>query len=487
MKWTKDQIKDVYLLSPMQQGMLFHYLMDEESLTYREQIAVELKGSLDLAYLQMSFQVLVDRHDVLRTVFVHDGVNKPMQVVLKQRSFPPIAYEDLSALGSAERRERIGEWKAAELEKGFRLSEDSLLRATVIRTAPEEYLLLWNFHHIILDGWCLGILMKELFQIYGAWRHKEPVRLEAPPQYSTYMKWLEKQDRKAAEAYWSDYVHGYGQLAALPSLPGVKNAARYLRKEGDFAFGEAETRALLSLSMTAGVTVSTLMQALWSVLLHKYTQLEDVMFGAVVSGRPAEVPGIESMIGLFINTVPVRMRMRAELPFSELLAEARRSEHRSAAHEFYPLYEIQADSLLKTGLIDHILVFENFPVEAQDEVLLRRRLGFVPGTVEAFEQTNYDLTVLFVPGDRLTVKFLYNEARFDAAFFTRLEGHLKELAAAVTADPGREIGKLMLLTDGEREQLLHRFNDTARAFPEDRLIHHGFEEQVRLRPHHPAV
>ncbi|MCG7211878.1 non-ribosomal peptide synthetase [Paenibacillus mucilaginosus] len=487
MKWTKDQIKDVYLLSPMQQGMLFHYLMDEESLTYREQIAVELKGSLDLAYLQMSFQVLVDRHDVLRTVFVHDGVNKPMQVVLKQRSFPPIAYEDLSALGSAERRERIGEWKAAELEKGFRLSEDSLLRATVIRTAPVEYLLLWNFHHIILDGWCLGILMKELFQIYGAWRHKEPVRLEAPPQYSTYMKWLEKQDRKAAEAYWSDYVHGYGQLAELPSLPGVKNAARYLRKEGDFAFGEAETRALLSLSMTAGVTVSTLMQALWSVLLHKYTQLEDVMFGAVVSGRPAEVPGIESMIGLFINTVPVRMRMRAELPFSELLAEARRSEHRSAAHEFYPLYEIQADSLLKTGLIDHILVFENFPVEAQDEVLLRRRLGFVPGTVEAFEQTNYDLTVLFVPGDRLTVKFLYNEARFDAAFFTRLEGHLKELAAAVTADPGREIGKLMLLTDGEREQLLHRFNDTARAFPEERLIHHGFEEQARLRPDHPAV
>ncbi|WP_159882426.1 non-ribosomal peptide synthetase [Paenibacillus puerhi] len=487
MKWTKDQIKDVYLLSPMQQGMLFHALMDEQSLTYREQIMLKMQGEVDIDLLQRSFQKLTDRHDMFRTVFVYDQVNKPMQVVLKEAEFPVIGSEDLTDLDPESQQERITWLKRMDLQQGFRLSEEVLIRIKVLRTGAEEYLLMWSFHHLILDGWCLGILLRELLAIYGALKHEEPIRLEPAPRFSTYMKWLEKQDAAAARSYWTGYVQGYDQLAALPRRFGVREGDIYEQREYSFQLDAEVTGALRELGYRYQVTISTLIQTMWAVLLHTYTHLDDVMFGAVVSGRPADVPGIESMLGLFINTIPVRMRMNGELPFAELLKQAGRNEQASAEYDYYPLYETQSASLMKQGLIDHILVFENFPLEGAMGGGTRERIGFEPVEVEAFEQTNYDLNVLFVPGERLGVKLLYNANAFDSDFFERLEGHFVKLAESVVTDPLAKIGSCVLLREEEYRQIVHAFNDTARDYPKDRLIHQGFERKAAETPDHPAI
>ncbi|MFC0215031.1 amino acid adenylation domain-containing protein [Paenibacillus chartarius] len=487
MKWTKDQIKDVYVLSPMQQGMLFHSLLDAQSLTYREQITLKLKGSVDIGLLQRAFQALTDRHDIFRTVFVHDQVNKPMQIVLKERTFPPIVFEDMADWDKTVQTERIGQLKRGDLERGYVLSDDMLMRVTVVRVSADESLLVWSFHHLILDGWCLGIVLKELLDIYGAMKRGDTVRLELAPRYSAYIKWLERQNMSAARDYWLRYVQGFEQLTALPRSKAARDGDGYEQREYRFEFSTELTASLRGLSLRFNVTLSTLMQTIWAVLLHKYTHQEDVMFGAVVSGRPAEVPGIESMLGLFINTIPVRMRIAREAPFAELLRKAGSAEQASAEYQYFPLYETQAGSAMKLGMIDHIVVFENFPLDGAMGANQANDAGLVPVDVEAFEQTNYDLNVLFVPGERLTVKFLFNARAFEEAFFIRLAKHLSGIAAKLSGDPDLRLDRLPLLDEEEFAQVVHTFNDTARDYPQHRLIHEGFERNAAERPDHPAV
>ncbi|WP_280767930.1 condensation domain-containing protein, partial [Paenibacillus sp. PastH-3] len=418
---------------------------------------------------------LTARHEMLRTAFVSEQVRRPMQLVLQERPVD-LRVRDQGDLEHIKREDQ---------QSGFDLSEDALMRVTIVNGQDRCQHVIWSFHHILMDGWCTSILMQELLAIYRGLQTNRPIELEPVNPFSRYMAWLNKQDREAARQYWSQYLANYEQQASVPRSAGIEEHGGFEQREYAFHLDRGMTRQLEQLARQTQVTLNTVIQTIWGLLLQKYNQSEDVIFGAVVSGRPSEVAGIERMIGLFINTTPVRINCTEDQRVTALLQQVQDAALASESHSHYPLYEIQGLSPLKTGLIDHILVFENYPIaEAIGQV---DETVFGIRDVEVYEQTNYDLTVVLVPGEALSMTFRYNAKVYDPVFIQRMEGHIKEIAQQILEDAQRPIASISLVTAEEKQLLLYAFNDTAAAYPREATIHGLFEAQVEKTPNAVAV
>ncbi|CAH1202644.1 Tyrocidine synthase 2 [Paenibacillus plantiphilus] len=488
--FKKDQVKDMYYLSPMQEGMLFHTLLNEGA-TYFEQLTVRIHGELDAALLQQSMNTIVERYDVFRTTFLHEKVKRPVQVVLKERALT-VGMEDLSSLAADVQEERLAALRRQDREAGFDLSRDIPTRMIVVRLAGDQYEMIWSHHHILMDGWCFGIIINELFSVYAGLKTGVQPALGPVYPYSDYIKWLERQNREEALQYWGGLLGDYEQEAALPrrdsAAAGGGSHGDYKQAELRFSFGTELTGKLQELAASCQITLNTLFQTLWGVLLQRYSHTEDVVFGSVVSGRPSEVPGIETMIGLFINTIPVRIRTSGVETFAELAAEVQRHAVSSERYDYMPLYEIQSLTALKGELINHIVVFENYPVEKEvAEGSEEDTLGFDAGEISMYEQTSYDMNVMVLPGEDLTVKLNYNASVYDTYRLLALEGHLRALAEGAVANPDIAVREMSLLTAQELE-LLQSFN--AAECPTSSstgTVHALFEEQAERTPAAQAV
>ncbi|MCP5054367.1 MAG: hypothetical protein GY940_44785 [bacterium] len=416
-------IRDLYPLSPMQEGMLFHRLYDHSSVSYFEQISYRLQGDLDIAIVEKSLNELFKRHSILRTAFVHEGFDRPLQIVLRDRAVD-FYYEDISRMSrSGEKEKFIKDFKENDKQRSFHLDKDTLMRLSAFRSGPREYDLTWSFHHVLMDGWCIGILNAEFFEIYNSFREDRPFRLPPVQPYANYIQWLEKQDKEASAGYWANYLDSYQELTGVPRFnadhphtPGNHDK----KEQVELLVDRETTHRLNECAGRNQVTLNTVFQAAWGIILGKYNRREDILFGAVVSGRPAVLEGVDSMVGLFINTVPVRIRFEDNPPFNRLLPRVREGAVAGEMHHHYPLADIQARSMLKQNLLDHILVFENYPVAKQIEGVGRDRdnngrnrneagnQNLVLTNVEIFEQDNYDFSLVIVPGDRLKIKFDFN-------------------------------------------------------------------------------
>uniref|UniRef100_UPI001238F68E condensation domain-containing protein n=1 Tax=Paenibacillus tepidiphilus TaxID=2608683 RepID=UPI001238F68E len=486
MSRSRDTIKDIYYLTPMQEGMLFHSLLHKSN-EYFEQFTLELVGDVNVALVNQSFAKLIERYDILRTVFVWNKVKKSVQVVAKTQK-TELIFEDVSQMSEDEKSRYVDRYKQKDRDEGFDLLRGPLIRLAILKKNSDSYIMIWSFHHILMDGWCVSILMQEFMHIYECLRTKQPIRLDTPIQFNSYMQWLEKQDREAARQYWSRYLANYEQQASVPRTAGKTGRTEAKLQKHAFCLGGGMTRELERLARQAQVTLNTVMQTLWGLLLQKYNQSGDVVFGTVVSGRPAEVPGIERMIGLFINTTPVRVSSSPDQSITALLRQVQEAALTSEAHSHFPLYEIQGLSGLKQGLIDHILVFENYPVaEAISQVDGTAGAAFGIRDVEVYEQTNYDLTVVLFPGEALSIEFRYNANVYDELFNQRMEGHIREIAQQMLADAQRPVASISVVTPEEKVQLLHGFNDTAAAYPLEATIHGLFEAQAEKTPDAVAV
>lgn len=476
--FKKEQVKDIYYLSPMQEGMLFHTIMSRDA-TYFEQMTVRIRGELNVALFEESMNRIVARYDVFRTTFLYDKVKRPVQVVLKDRSLK-IRVEDLSGLTREEQEASLESARQKDREIGFDLSHDIPMRMIVFRLAANEYEMIWSHHHILMDGWCLGIIINELFSLYGCLKRQETPALAPAQPYSDYIKWLEKQDKEKALTYWQELLGDYEQEASLPrrKAPSAVHAGHYEQAELRFSFGLELSRKLQELASSCQITLNSLFQTLWGVLLQRYNHLEDVVFGSVVSGRPSELPGIETMVGLFINTIPVRIRSLGNESFAELAASVQRKAIESEGFDYMPLYDIQNRTELKNSLINHIVVFENYPIEKEvSESGSEDTLGFDVGDVSMYEQTSYDLNVMVLPSDDLTVKLNFNASIYDPKQLQAIEGHLIMLAEQAVASPDMPVRSMRIVT-GEEQQLLESFNGDACEYQSEHTVHRLFEEQA---------
>ena len=472
-------IKDIYPLSPLQSGMLFHAIYDERSTHYFEQIAYRLTKELCIAHVEKSLKILSERHDILRTAFSYENVSEPLQVVLKDRDIA-FCFEDKRRLSSDEIAGWMEAYKAEDRKKSFNLKKDPLLRASFIRVGEEAYEIIWSFHHIILDGWSIAVLNAEFWDIYNAVTAGRKLRLPGPVQYKSYIQWLEKRNKRNDIDYWLNHLNGYSKLATVARN---HQSESYQASEYDFRLSKTLTGQLEEMAQKNNSTLNAMMQAIWGTLLAKYNNTRDVVFGAVVSGRPSCLEGVESMVGMFINTIPVRVSYDERTSFAQLASQVTRDGVKARDHQYSLLAEIQS-SYGKLKLLDHILVFENYPVSAGDS---RDEVSDTISNVHKFTQTNYDLNIIIVPGAEVSLKFNYNSHTYQASFIQKLATHFQTIASQIIQNRYINVDSIELLSEKEKASLLLEFNDTTTHYPQYQTLQERFEEQVSKTPDHTAA
>jgi len=485
---TRDlgDIENIYALTPMQKGMWFHNAMDGQAGAYFEQTRFTIQGELDVQLFASSLDVLATRHAVLRTNFFSGWNGELLQIVYRNKNLE-FSYEDLTELPEHEKQDRVEAMAQADKQRGFNLERDALMRVSVLRTSVNCSHVIWSSHHILMDGWCLPQLTQEWLETYSdSVNGRSSSRSGASP-YSLYIEWLYKQDYTAASQYWSDYLSDYDQQTVLPQKKSSGRSDVYIADNLVFELGEALTAKMHRVAKQHQLTLNTLMQAAWGIILQKYNNTGDAVFGGVVSGRPAEIPGIESMIGLFINTIPIRVVCEADDRFADVMKQLQEKALESGRYDYYPLYDIQALSTHKQDLLSHILVFENYPMEEQMEQAGDERGQLNIADVRVAEQTSYDFNLVVMPGEDMMIRLEYNAVMYDRADMERVRQHLIHVLEQVTADPAIAVKDVRLATDDEKAELLTAFNDTEVEYPREQMIHRMFEEQVQRTPDATAV
>ena len=469
------QLEEVLPLSPLQEGLLFHALYDTQRPDlYTVQIMLGLDGPLDSEALRVAAEALLERHANLRASFVHEGLSRPVQVIVAEVALP-WSEVDLSGLGPAQCAERLAQLLAQERALRFELGRGPLVRFSLIRLGLNQHRLLLSNHHLVMDGWSLPVLVGELFELYGH-RGGQSAALPRVTPYRDYLGWIAGQDRQGARAAWQRALEGLEEPTRLAAAqPG---AAPALPEEIIVELPEALTEALSRQARSLGLTLNSVLQGAWAILLGKLSGRDDVVFGTTVAGRAAEIPGIETMVGLFINTLPVRVRLRPAEALSELLTRLQDSQSELIAHQHLGLAEIQ--SLAGLGeLFDTLVVFENYPVDRS--ALAQPVAGLALTSVEGRDATHYPLSLVAVPAERLRLRLQYRSDLFERSTVEAMGRRLAALLEAVVADPSQPIGRIELLAPEERRQLLFEWNATAREVPQATLPA-LFEAQVERSP-----
>jgi amino acid adenylation domain-containing protein/non-ribosomal peptide synthase protein (TIGR01720 family) len=480
---------DIYQLSPMQEGLLFHHLLNRSSNAYFEQVSYRLHGHLAPALVEKSINELFKRHDILRTAFVIDIVDRPLQVLLKERK-ASFTFCDISSMDQNEKEVYVQTFKEQDIQRGFDLANDPLLRVSLLQIGPAEFEFVFSHHHIVMDGWCIGVLISEYFIIYKSIEEERPYILPPVKQYKNYISWLAKLDGQLSAAFWQKYLLEYDEIATVKNSH-IAPDGQYQGKQVLLQIGKGRMRKLNELAVSQRVTINTIVQTLWGILLAKYNGRTDVVFGSVVSGRPAGIEGIESMIGLFINTIPVRVSYTHDTTLSGLLHLIQQDGLKSEPHHHYPLAEIQAGSELNQGLFDHIIIFENFPVQIQIEGSIdqghEEDIETQVSNVSIFEQTNYDLNIMVSPGEEFRIVFNFNQRVFKTAFIEELLFYLSHLIDETLAVPDVLVKDMNLLPANALSKRIALFNDTSKSYRSHSLVHELFEEQAASDPFATAI
>ncbi|MFD2413389.1 amino acid adenylation domain-containing protein, partial [Paenibacillus rhizoplanae] len=481
------EIVSIYSLSPMQEGMLFQELREPQSSAYFEQMSFMIQGSLHKGHLEKSLSLLMERYDIFRTVFMYEELERPLQIVLKKRN-PLIVFEDYTGLTEDEIKHHVERFKQSDRERGFDLTKDVLLRMAILKTGESRYEIVWSHHHILMDGWCRNIVFKEFFYVYTQLCGDKAIDLPAVKPYIHFIKWLEEQDREEALGYWRDYLARYEQRASISASSNSSTNGAYELEEIHHLFSEALTERLAQLSKRHQVTMNSMMQTAWGMLLRSYNNTDDVVFGAVVSGRPAEIDGVENMVGLFINTLPVRLSPNETADtFIETVQRLQQRALESEKYDYLSLAEVQAQSDLKQDLIDHLFVFQNYP-EVYEVKGQAENQDFQITDIQSFEHTNYSLSVMmYVHANQLVIKIDFNASEHRRDNIERVISHLETILEQVAARPEMRLNEIELAGKEEKRELLETFNDTKAEYPKDQTIHVLFEEQAERTPEAMAV
>jgi len=482
----ENTINKIYPLTPLQEGMFLQFLRADQSQTYFEQIGFTVREELDIQYMENSFQNLIDRHDVLRTFFLQEGLRRPRQIVLNH-CLNDIIQEDIRTLTDGQKSRFIKDFENQDRRRGFDITTDHLIRFAVIQLEEKVFRCILSFHHIIMDGWCLGILLKELFTSYNNYKTGTKSVLPSPSQFKSYINWLGNQNKEEAAEFWKNYLKGYKGTATLPGSM-ERNEKSNQTKLHEFSFDEKTTRNVNTFVQNQGVTLNTLFQALWGLLLQKYNRTDDVVFGTVVSGRPVDIENINTIIGLFINTVPLRVKSTENMTLIDLMKKINEDYCSSEKYSFHSLAEIQSSTGFHGCLFNHILAFENYPLDEEfrslsgdngSENLLRH--------IRVFEQTIYDLNIVILPGKRITVKLTYNGNHYSSQTMQVLEDHMRGILHFILDNGHAKMAEIDFILPDEKNRILNKFNTTGSNTPSHDTIHSLFEDQVKKTPHNTAV
>ena len=477
-------------LTPTQEGMLFHALTDASTGAYISQYAFEILGAFDPERFMAAYGRVAERHEVLRTIFRWGGGAKPTQHV--QSNDPPsLRRLDWGALTDDELPESLGAFLQSDRARGFALDFTPPIRFAVIETGGRGTWLVFTYHHILMDGWSLAVVFKELFEAYASGSEGEPATSALVPKYANYVHWLREKSQREREAdreFWTSYLKGFvaptrlGVGAALSSADAQRSSVR----SESISLSPELTDSVERLARDSRVTPNVVLVGAWGLLLRRYSGEDDVVFGVTLSGRTPELRGIDEAVGLFINTLPFRARFDGALDVSSYLAETQRSMTELLAHQTTSLVDVKKCSDVAGGLrlFESLLVYQNFPIEKS---LRERELPVEVGQILEAGETNYPLTVVASMDETLTISIKFDESDFDASMMLRLLEHLRRLLSQMAAGPKTALSALSLMTKKEEEQILRTWNAPEESEVGGKLLHERFEEQVRRAPEAVAI
>ncbi|WP_419799284.1 MAG: non-ribosomal peptide synthetase [Terasakiella sp.] len=476
----KEDLKDIYPLTPLQEGMLFHALFDDDQSTYVEQFSYLISGSFSPDLFLKSWQDLVDRHDILRTAFEYERTKQPCQIVLKQVR-ADTRFIDLSNLKKDEQETTLDQLRKENREKPFTPHAGQLARLCIVKLDAQHHEIIRTHHHILLDGWSSAILLQELMEIYSAKVRGEQPNLTAPVSSKPYFNWLNQRNKQDSLDFWTKYLDG----ATATHLPFQRDKDGYTPAKHLLQLSEETTGALQTLTQKLRVTPAILCRAIWGLMLSRYKGKDDILFASVVTVRPHNVPHVEHMVGLFINTIPVRIKITEDMRFCDLLSQLQDEALKTDPHNDLALNDILTDAQKP----DHLFAFENFHIDEDfQENMEKDAYGLTVERLIRHEHTHYDFTLAFNPGTRLSAEFSYNANRFSAAQIQRMAGHFEHILHQIIAAPTRTVGEIDILGPQEREIVLKSFNhNQPQTSPFPLSVIERFKQQVELAPNAPAV
>ncbi|WP_437975236.1 non-ribosomal peptide synthase/polyketide synthase [Sorangium sp. So ce295] len=481
-------IEDVFPLSPMQQGMLLHTLLEPGTGIYLMQDHYSLDSAIDPQLFKAAWERVIERHPALRAAFVWQREGKMLQII--RRGVPsPVELLDWREMGAEEQKRRLFELLRQERQDGFDMGQSPLLRLRLFRLTDTSFLFVHSYHHILIDDWCRSLLLTDFFAVYRAMSEGREVNLPSPPHYREFIAWLLRQDVDGARRYWRETLSGFE--AATPIVPERQIAGEPTTSvmiDRSVHLSEEETSLLRGLTRTHKLTVNSFAQGAWAVLVSQYSGMRDVLFGVTVAGRPTEIVGIQDTVGLFINSIPLRVAVPGHDSRISVAQWVHRLQEQNLAmrkHEHLPLVDIQACSAVPYGqpLFHSLFVFENAPI---DQSVMQRQSELQAELSDNRTHTNYPITVVLLPGNRLELQISYDQRRVDDGDVARMLAHFRRLLLAMAREPGAELRKLPMIGE-EEERRFAGWNETAREYPFERGYVGLFEEQAARRPEQVAA
>ncbi|AFZ23811.1 non-ribosomal peptide synthase [Cylindrospermum stagnale PCC 7417] len=462
-----ENIEDIYELTPLQKGILFHSLYNPELGLYFIQISYTLGGNLNIVAFERAWQTVIYRHTALRTGFYWEEIDKPLQVVYKQVKVPLEQY-DWREMDTVEQQEALRSFLLSDRKQGFDLAQECLMRLHLIRLTDNSYEFIWSKHHLIMDGWSMPIVLKDFVQTYEILCREQEVCLAPSRPFRDYIGWLQQQDQDQAEEFWRQAMREIKEPTPLTNLSAdnlSQQAERY--DEEQIKLSAATTEALQSLVSQHHLTLNTLVQGAWAILLGHYSCRNNVVYGCTVSGRPVDLAGADAMVGVFINTLPIHVKLDGEQLILPWLQQLQAQLVDARQYEYSPLTDIQGWSQVQRGLplFESILVFENQPVTQ----FLRNWQGNIEiQSTNLFYKTNYPLTVVVYPGSELAIAISYDFRRFDVITIAEILKDFEILLLNIVTNPHIRLQDLQFLR--EREQMLATMLEKEATFNFDYLL-----------------
>ncbi|MBN9381659.1 MAG: amino acid adenylation domain-containing protein [Chitinophagaceae bacterium] len=483
----KFEVEDIYTLSPMQEGILFTCLYKEDPTVYFEQLSYRMRDrDLHPEWVRESLRQLMGRHAVLRTIFMYESLERSVQVVLREVK-EDFLFEDLRGL--EDKDAYVRQYKEKDKLRSFNLEAGMLLRVAVFRLNEEEFEFIWSHHHILMDAWCQGVMIREYYSIYNSLSGRVGADLPPVNPYRTYIQWLEDRDKELSREYWRNYLSSYARPAVLPKKYTGPAGTRFIKRSITAVLESQVSSMLHQTAARYQLTMNTLIQAAWGLVLAKYNNTRDVVFGSVVSGRPAEIPHVSSMVGLFINTIPVRVQFDQDTSFLALVEKLQQEALAGVPHHYASLAEIQTLSGLQQPIINHILLFDNFPSsEEQLHQAGEGEGGYIPEIyqIEEFEDPDYDLNIRVGADKDIVIRFDYNELVFDRSVLAAMLSVLETILRTVATDPQCNVSALEIVSPEEKVRL-KEFVAGQRIDKAPGSIIPGFDEQAALHFNKTAV
>jgi len=472
-------LENIYLLSPTQEAMLFytlHYTVSDE---YFVQSCIKIQDKLEISAFKEAWKQVIENHSILRTGFMWGGIEKPHQFVQKEVLIP-FTEVDCRHLLAGEQQEKLEEFLVSDRRKGFELDKAPLMRLVLIQF-DSKYYLIFSHHHIILDGWSIQLLFQEVQERYREICKEDFLPHPKTHPYIDYISWLQGQDLEAAEKFWQEYLDNFNTITRLPIVDdSIKISDDY--RSYHFDLSSFETNKLKDLAIQYQITFNVVIQTAWAILLHHYTQQDDIIFGITSSGRPSEISGIEQMIGMFINTLPLRVDFASHSTILDIFKQIQKKLPEITHYEYMPLSKIQ--NLVDTrpeALFDNILVFENYPsYESSNEILKM-------DVIKHFERVNYPIILHVEPGDYLKFIFYYDNAQIESKTIERMACHLRNIIKNLLENSTQLINEISFTSTDELRSILGEWSKSAIEFPRNGSVIQIFEEQVKKSPDNIAL